>query len=82
MNNENYHNMIKTLCKMDENQLLELYHDMMIHGTLLDVDRIADTAYHFVISYKENKPEQKNIGISDEEDYIAVDNARLAREYA
>lgn len=81
-NAEEYQKLIRMLCRMDEDQLLEMYHDMLVHGQLLDVDRIADTAYHFVISHVYQNPEQTKGGISDIEDYIAVDNARRAREFA
>lgn len=45
-----YQAMINRLKKMDEKQLLELFHDL---EDLAVVERIADCAYHFVENYEE-----------------------------
>jgi gluconate kinase len=66
-----------TLRKLDEKQLIELFHDI---DDLNVIERIADTAYHFVDTHEldECKPDLDEL--SDDEDALEVDNARRARE--
>jgi len=37
---------------MDERQLLELFHDLVVVSDLSAIERIADCAYHYVENYE------------------------------
>jgi len=64
---------LETLKNMDEKQMIEMFHDI---GDLKVVERIADTAYHFVENYVDPEEDEATNEKSDYEDWKEQDDAQ------
>jgi hypothetical protein len=53
MQNNLYTQMIARIYSMDEQQLIEFFHDLLSHSNIETIERIADTAYWYVENYVE-----------------------------
>jgi len=53
MQDNTYSNMLVKLKTMDESQLIELFHDLLVMSGIETIERIADTAYWYVENHVE-----------------------------